>query len=326
MSIFIIFRHKMNLQIHTKFSEHFNSSWMIEDCESISSNYGLESLYERLQSNQELTLLPMQPVSLKGPSLPDFEHEAVSLDEQEHLINAYLGCQRNLARVVCNSSRFHQLLQERLIVLQRIYHAVYSKQHHRQFSMGTENHTVADKKLTNQNFNFNFPQGNEALMELGIKTGLTLLFSLLKQNWFLANQTGQQSFSNDILQTALSIVSSFPPLSLANEAKLTPLGIESLNQVNTFLHTVASSQAGADSAGQKLAAELMISLAAQRGSLCYALEWINMAMHSAVTIGTETGSTRGRISWIYFTNIIKQMIRSVVSRIKCMTDVRNNGL
>jgi hypothetical protein len=60
---------------------------MIEDCESISSNYGLESLYERLQSNQELTLLPMQPVSLKGPSLPDFEHEAVSLDEQEHLID-----------------------------------------------------------------------------------------------------------------------------------------------------------------------------------------------------------------------------------------------
>jgi hypothetical protein len=90
---------------------------MIEDCESISSNYGLESLYERLQSNQELTLLPMQPVSLKGPSLPDFEHEAVSLDEQEHLINAYLGCQRNLARVVCNSSRFHQLLQEREEIL-----------------------------------------------------------------------------------------------------------------------------------------------------------------------------------------------------------------
>jgi hypothetical protein len=43
--------------------------------------------------------------------------------------------------------------------------------------MGTENHTVADKKLTNQSLNFNFPQGNEALMELGIKTGLTLLFS-----------------------------------------------------------------------------------------------------------------------------------------------------
>jgi E3 ubiquitin-protein ligase HERC1 len=64
--------------------------------------------------------------------------------------------------------------------------------------MGTENHTVADKKLTNQSLNFNFPQGNEALMELGIKTGLTLLFSLLKQNWFLANQTGQQSFSNSL--------------------------------------------------------------------------------------------------------------------------------
>jgi hypothetical protein len=49
--------------------------------------------------------------------------------------------------------------------------------------------------------NFNFPQGNEALMELGIKTGLTLLFSLLKQNWFLANQTGQQSFSNAVCYT-----------------------------------------------------------------------------------------------------------------------------
>ncbi|XP_052100156.1 probable E3 ubiquitin-protein ligase HERC1 isoform X2 [Mytilus californianus] len=303
----------MNSQVHTKFTDHFNASWMNEDCESISSNYGLEGLYERLQSNKEISILPMQPVSLKGPSLPDFEHDMVSPDEQEHLINAFLGCQRNLARVVCNSSRFFQHLQKRLIVLQRIYHAVYCKQHHRQYNQGVENQNINDKKSVCQgtNLNFQFPQGSDALMELGIKTGLTLLFSLLKQNWFLAGQTGQLSFSNEILQTAVSIVSSFPPLSLANEAKLTPLGIESLNQVNSFLHAVASSQAGADPVGQKLAAELMISLAAQRGSLCYALEWINMAMHSAVTIGTESGSSRGRISWTYFTNTVKQMIRSV---------------
>ena len=238
----------MNSQIQTKFSEHFNASWMIEDCESISSHYGLEGLYERLQSNKEITILPMQPISLKGPSLPDFELEAVTLEEQEHLINAFLGCQRNLARVVCNSSRFYQFLQKRLIVLQRIYHAVYNKQHHRQFHCGMDNQNQGDKKAVTQgqNIAFSFPQGNEALMELGIKTGLTLLFSLLKQNWCLASQTGQLSFSNDILQMAVSIVSSFPPLSLANEAKLTPLGAESLNQVNSFLHNVASSQAGAD--------------------------------------------------------------------------------
>lgn len=302
----------MNSQVSTRFLEHFNASWMIEDCESISSSYGLEGLYERLQSNKEITILSMQPVSLKGPSLPDFEHDAVTLEEQEHLINAFLSCQRNLARVVSMSSQFYQCLQKRLIVLQRIYHAVYNKQHHRQYHMGADNQSTGDKKSVSQgqNINFHFPQGNDALMELGIKTGLTLLFSLLKQNWFLASQTGQISFSNEILQTALSIVSSFPPLSLANEAKLTPLGTESLNQVSTFLHTVANSQAGADPVGQKLAAELMISLASQRGSLCHALEWISMAMHSG---GARPDSNRGRISWAYFTSVVRQMIRSVVS-------------
>lgn len=296
----------MNSQVTTRFLEHFNASWMIEDCESISSSYGLEGLYERLQSNKEITVLPMQPVSLKGPSLPDFEHEAISFEEQEHLINAFLSCQRNLAKVVCMSSQFYQCLQKRLMVLQRIYHAVYNKQHHRQYHMGNENQNV-EKKSDGQNIHCHLPQGNEALMELGIKTGLTLFFSLLKQNWFLASQTGQISFSNEILQTALSIVSSFPPLSLANEAKLTSLGTESLDQVSRFLHTVANSQAGADPVGQKLAAELMITLAAQRGSLCHALEWINMAMRS---VGARPDS--GRICWTYFTNIVRQMIRSVV--------------
>ena len=66
--------------------------------------------------------------------------------------------------------------------------------------------------------------GSDALVKIGVKTGLSMLFSLFRQNWALAASTGQISSCNDVLITALDVISSLPPLSLANENKLTGLG------------------------------------------------------------------------------------------------------
>lgn len=85
----------------------------------------------------------------------------------------------------------------------------------------------------------------QALLEIGVKTGLSLIFTLLNQNW----QTGQGSICNNVLETACSVVSNLPPLSLANESQLSKLGTESLQQVTEFLNQVALPQSGADSKG-----------------------------------------------------------------------------
>ena len=66
---------------------------------------------------------------------------------------------------------------------------------------------------------------------MGVKTGLSLLFSLLRQNWMFSEQLGGSNLCTDVLQTALEVLSSMPPLSLVNQNKLPTLGLNTLNQV-----------------------------------------------------------------------------------------------
>lgn len=304
-------------QIHLKFGEHLHSSWVSEDCEGIASPSGLDGLFERLVSHKEVNLLPQQAISLKGPTLTDYDQEPTTVEEQEHLINALLGHQRNLAKTISNLSRFSKVLQKRLIILQRVYQAVSCKHHVRKICSEDSplNTSVTGKSEDEKsNLGLGMPQGNDALLELGVKTGINILFSLLRQNWVLAKQTGQFSFCNDIIQTALSVVENFPPLSLSNETKLTPLGVDSLNQINVFLQQAASPHSEADQTGQRLAAELMIALAAQRGSLRYVLGWIEMSMKISVTVSKSKTKDKdaGKIHWQSFLNIITDMINPMV--------------
>ncbi|XP_067667414.1 probable E3 ubiquitin-protein ligase HERC1 [Haliotis asinina] len=302
-------------QIKVKWIEHFNSSWVSEDCESITTEEGLRELYTRLESNKEVQPVSQQAIHLRGPTLPDFERDAFSLDEQEHLLNTLRSSQLFLAEVVCSNTPFAQKLQQRLVILQRVYHAVSSKYHDRQGLKPCKQTDSGDQNCNeSRNPSLRFVTGNEALIEMGVKTGLSLLFSLLKQNWNLAGQSGQLSFCNDVLQTAVDIVTSLPPLSLANETKLTPLGVDSLNQVTRFLCSAASPSSGADNCGQRLASELMLLLAAQRGSLRYLLEWIELTLQvsSAAQIEQKRGNQgkHGLISWTFFETTLQQMKNS----------------
>lgn len=115
---------------------------------------------------------------------------------------------------------------KRVLVLQRMYYAVSQKYH-----AILENSTIPivaaiENKKTQgpEHAEVSTPLGSDALIKIGVKTGLSMLFSLFRQNWALATSTGQVSSCNDVLITALDVVSSLPPLSLANENKLTSLG------------------------------------------------------------------------------------------------------
>lgn len=286
---------------------------------------GVDTHYDRLVANKEVIELPLQAINLRGPNTPEFDQDSVTLDEQEHLINALLASQLNLAKVVCSLSSYSKSLQKRLIILQRIYTAV-SKKHHNKDCQGfttpenrlTDNCNGEDIRKTLQPSIVAGTEhkGHSALIELGVKTGLSLLFSLLQQNWMLSSQLNQLSFCNDILRTATSVMLTFPPLSLANESKLSPLAIESMDQVSRFLRQAATSGCGADLDGQRLASEFMLLLATQRGSLCHVLEWVDMAMNTCVSLthATSTQETSaGKISWEFFHNIMTQVIKSVVS-------------
>ncbi|XP_028637266.1 probable E3 ubiquitin-protein ligase HERC1 [Grammomys surdaster] len=305
--------------VKLKWLEHLNSSWITEDSESIATREGVTVLYSKLVSNKEVVPLPQQVLCLKGPQLPDFERESLSSDEQDHYLDALLSSQLALAKMVCSDSPFAGALRKRLLVLQRVFYALSNKyhdkgkvkqqQHSPESSSGSADvHSVSERPRSS----------TDALIEMGVRTGLSLLFALLRQSWMMPVSGPGLSLCNDVIHTAIEVVSSLPPLSLANESKIPPMGLDCLSQVTTFLKGVTIPNSGADTLGRRLASELLLGLAAQRGSLRYLLEWIEMALGASAVVYTMEknkllSSQEGMISFDCFMAILMQMRRSLGS-------------
>ena len=61
---------------------------------------------------------------------------------------------------------------------------------------------------------------------------LSLMFSLLKQSWMQSQaHPDNYNLSNDVLLTARDLLSALPPLSLAVDTKIPPIGNQTLTQV-----------------------------------------------------------------------------------------------
>ena len=192
--------------------------------------------------------MPQQVLYLRGPTLPDYEHDQPSTEEQEHFINALLTSQVHLASTVCLDSPFSSILQKRLVVLQRIFAAVSYKYHDMEnVQKQQQEESRAEEAKNNAEKTFT---GNDALIEVGVRTGLSLLFSLLRQNWQLSSSLGCSGICNDVLQTAADAIKALPPLSLSNENKLLSLGLHTLNQVTHFLRAATMPNSGADIRGK----------------------------------------------------------------------------
>lgn len=310
--------------VKLKWLEHLNSSWITEDSESVSTREGVSVLYSKLLANKEVVLLPQQVLCLKGPQLPDFERESLSSDEQEHYLDALLSSQLALAKMVCSDSPFAAALRKRVLVLQRIFYALSNKYHDKgkvkQQQHSPENSCGATDL---QSVSERPRSSTDALIEMGVRTGLSLLFALLRQSWMMPPPTtsapgGTINLCNDVIHTAIDVVSSLPPLSLANESKIPPMGLDCLAQVTTFLKGVTMPNSGADILGRRLASELLLGLASQRGSLRYLLDWIEMALAASAVVSTMEQSQvlqnqEGLISYDCFMNILMQMRRSLGS-------------
>lgn len=313
-----------------KFSDHLNAKWVTENCEVIASSTELDTLYSKLVTTKEICVYTPHTIHLKGPNIPDFELDTPTAEEQNHLINALIASQSTLGEIVVTSSPFAQNLQRRLAILQRIYHAT-SKTCHAQLTATVELNLASETKGggVSQNDDNKVQSGNSALVEIGVQTGLGLLFSLLRQNWQLSTLHGASSICNDVLTTALDIVVALPPLSLANESKLTSLGIKSLNQTACFLKTVFSSTSGADRQGRQLSSELMLALASQRGSLKCLLDWVELAMVTPPkTLSDKEGGRawENTVSWQLFRNVVTQMMKSAVSDTKLVLESGNASI
>ena len=160
--------------------------------------------------------------------------------------------------------------------------------------------------------------GSNALIEVAVKTGLNLVFGLLRQNVIMSRQLGLKSscsVCDDVLRTALEVITSFSPLSLADQRCLPPLALSSLSDVTAFLRSIVVPQSGAEAVTRRLAIELLLVLAVHRGSLHYLLEWIEMALGASSTPDlSEDDSPRPRtITHALFVSSVMQIKLSAVS-------------
>ncbi|XP_018324237.1 probable E3 ubiquitin-protein ligase HERC1 isoform X2 [Agrilus planipennis] len=270
--------------VETDWTDHTNTSWSSKDCDSIASRDLVEYMFDTLLSNKEIRIIPSPILSNNDVQLlPDFQYESPSSEELEQFITSLLSSQLELARSVCSSTPFAVILKQRLLILKRIYFAIVSKYHERELFKASSSNNYNDLMYIPKE-----PvMASRALLEIGVQTGLSLLFSLLRQNWMNSSHLGVPSLCNSVLKTALDMIQNLPSLSLANDLHLTSLGVSSLEQVSCFLKEAVLNTPGVDKQGQMLATELLLGLALQRGSLRFLLEWIEMALDASTDEGNN---------------------------------------
>ncbi len=157
--------------------------------------------------------------------------------------------------------------------------------------------------------------GNQALLELSLKTGLTLVFALLQQNWQMQQvNPGCNLLCNRVLTSALDVLTKLPPLSLSNLSKIPgDVGQMTLNEVTDFLgHAMNPANIGNDFEGSRLASEVLLLLAIQRGQLSLILQWIL----SALKVYETNTSTDQDLK------ISSDTIRLAIHQIRSVTGIR----
>ncbi|XP_013861909.1 probable E3 ubiquitin-protein ligase HERC1 isoform X4 [Austrofundulus limnaeus] len=291
-----------------KWQEHFNSSWASEDSVQTARRHGAAVLYDKLLNNKEVVTLAQPVQELVGPRLPDFECESSTSAEKEEYLSSLLQSQRWLAHRMLTQTSYTLGLHQRLVVLQRIYYALHSK-YHDKFCVQLPSQSTDSGAESGQVEPASEPcplggvskvkSGTDVLIEMGVRTGLSLLFSLLQQNWRYAASVHPESvLCNDVLATASSVLASLPPLSLANESKIPSVGLDCLAQVADFLKktSVSSGSGGADPTGRRLALELLLGLVMQRGALKFLLEWVEVALAASMSSSTTVLSSSSSLS------------------------------
>lgn len=274
--------------IELEWLEHTNSLWASKNVDQIANRDFVQFNYDILLENKEIHIEGKPIVTYDDMQvIPSFQYDPATVSELNYYITTLLTSQHQLAREVCTANPFAYILRQRLIVLQRFYHAIMTKFH------GKESQQKCETSSDISNFLVIIPKettsGPQALLEIGVKTGLSLLFSLLQQNWQVSGILGIPSLCNSVLETTVDLIKKLPPLSLSNDTHLTNLGVTSLEQVCNFLKNAVLHETAADLSGKILSSEILLGIYLQRGSLRYLLEWIEMSLDASCK-GTKISS------------------------------------
>nr|CAH7744986.1 unnamed protein product [Callosobruchus chinensis] len=265
-----------------EFSEPANLLWASKTTDNIANRDLVQYMYDVLLQNKEIREIPATPASYNDVQvLPSFQYDAPSVSELNQYVITLLTSQLQLAKEVCSSTQFAVILKQRLLILRRIYHALLARYHDKDKLQTQSPEPSCSTISLVPTVPRDVTTGSQALLEIGVRTGLSFLFSLLQQNWQVSGILGIPSLCNTVLETTIEIMQKLPPLCLANDSQLTELGVTSLEQVSEFLKNSVLHETAADEKGKLMSCEILLSIALQRGSLRYLLEWMSMALDAS---------------------------------------------
>ncbi|VVC31643.1 Hypothetical protein CINCED_3A017272 [Cinara cedri] len=182
-----------------------------------------------------------------------------------------------LASKYYDSLVFSKRLQKKLLFLHRFYDVLFNKYY-------TPKDGTLFKIFLPPNPIEETPKpvvklsGQQAVIQLTVKTGLTMFFTLLKQSWENKNEN-DINMGLEVLSTALTLMRELSPLSLGSKAELPQIGLDCLDNVMHFVKECLTSDFIKNMSVKEQLAELSLLLAYQRESLIYLLEWIDMALN-----------------------------------------------
>ena len=170
--------------------------------------------------------------------------------------------------------------------------------------------------------------GNDVFVELGVKTGLSLAFSLMKQAWLqqillrrIQEPAHELAFEGslpvEVLSTVLQTLKSIAPLSLTNERSLSDLSIVCLSQINDFLDSLLKVNSNADDVSKRLASEITLSLVLQSGNLTNLLSWVNRIFNCISSYGVSSAKSLPCISLTFCHDVLKEIRERTVSLFAC---------
>ncbi|XP_039300412.1 probable E3 ubiquitin-protein ligase HERC1 [Nilaparvata lugens] len=183
----------------SKYNDQFNTDWSCIEIEHIANRENLSTLYERLVNYKELVPYP-EHVLLLVDSAEDSCYIGCSNSEPDAGLHRYaskqLAAQWQCARRWCMAGTFSTCLQHRLAILQRVWHALQNiAEKPKLQTSGAEKEPVPAQTEASRDpvVTSCEPQRtcNQALLEIAVKSGISLLFALLRQSSAYSTITGR---------------------------------------------------------------------------------------------------------------------------------------
>lgn len=279
-----------------------DAHWLNIDLSSLCQPLAVDKHYTELQ-DEVSPLVKLTKREERAHTFPDFGASSLNREALQSL--CHLLC-RNLRRALrplgCTPSVV--FLFQQGTVWTRVIRAVaefYTQENVEKTLAGIKE--AEDSGTSSKEESLKQTQGsvegrsaNEILIEAGVRTGLSVVFALLRQAWAqcawqrqLEEQMKQSgivvsslpppsNLPNEVLRSALSIIKSLPPLSLSNSKALSSLSLSCLSEGNEFLRSILSPDSEVDVTGKKLATEILLYLAMQEGNLATLLNWVTFCL------------------------------------------------